>query len=224
MTVETPGTPAPTPRDGDDAAASTEGSRNATSDDAANGKSDEDDLDTVDDPKRLREMLREMRGHERRRNDGYNTLKSEKADLERRLQAIESERKAGAPVEERVQSLEADLKAKDEKIARMEQERKDERTDGDIAKAARALNAADPDDVVRLIDRDDLTIDEDGKVSNAETIVRAFLRKKPHLVKAGGGAADGGTRGQSGRGSSTDMNDLLRNSRGRGARAQSTND
>lgn len=229
MTVNTgtppEGTNTSASRDGEPGqAARTEESRNATNDESRNAASGEgdDDLETVDDPKRLREMLREMRGHERRRNEGYNTVKRERDDFERRLAAIERERAQGAPVEQRMAQLEADIKSRDEKITRMEKERKDERTDGDIAKAARALNAADPDDVVRLIDRDDLTIDDDGRVSNAESVVRTFLRKKPHLVKAGGGAADGGARGQSGRGSSTDMNDLLRGARRRGTVVETT--
>lgn len=221
MTVQQPGTPATEPRDGDTGAASTETSRNATDDAARDGRSDEDDdLESTDDPAKLREMLREMRKAERKRNDGYNTVKAERDRLAREAAEARQAAGANAPLEQRVQTLEADLKARDEKIARMEKERTDERTNADIEKAARALNAADPEDVVRLIDRDDLTIDEDGRAANAEAVVRAFLKRKPHLVKASGGGADGGNRGSAGRGSGNDMNDILRSARRRGTAAE----
>jgi hypothetical protein len=205
------------PRDGDPGEG-TEGSRNASDDAARDGRSDDgDDLDKVDDPVRLREMLRDFRKSERKRNDGYNTTKAERDRYKERLDAIERERSASAPLEDRVKQLEKDLSERDQRIALMEKERKDERTDGDIESAARRLNAADPEDVVRLIDRDELQIGEDGKAGNAEAVVRAFLKRKPHLVKAGGGGADGGSGGSSGRGSGNDMNDILRGAR-RGGR------
>jgi hypothetical protein len=202
-----------TPRDEDAGKDEAAGSRNANDDAARDGRSDSDDdeLESLDEA-RLRERLREMRKAERKRNDGYNTLRSEHESTMQRLAALEREKSQGAPLEDRVKSLENDIAERDKKIARMEQERKDERTEADIASAARRLNAADPEDVVRLLDRDDLQIDETGRVSNAEQVVRALLKKKPHLARAGGGGADGGTRGQPGKGS-VNMNDLLRGGR-----------
>jgi hypothetical protein len=211
------------PRDGDPDEGA-EGSRNANDDAARNGQSDDgDDLEKVDDPARLREMLREMRKGERRRNEGYNALRETHRQTAERLAAIERERQAGAPLEERVKQLEKDLADERAKNTRMEQERKDEKTDAGIMAAARRLNAADPEDVARLLDRDDLTVEDDGTPTNAEAIVRAFLKKKPHLVKAGGGSggADGGQRGSSGRGDGSDMNNLLRQA-SRQRRASST--
>lgn len=220
MTIQTPGTPgAPAPRDGDtDAAASTETSRNATDDAARDGRSDsEDDLDSEEDPSKLRQMLRDLRKSERKRNEGYNSLQQQVRDLQGAASTRQQEALANAPLEERVKAMEKELADERAKNTRLEQERKDERTDGAIREAARRLNAADPDDVVRLLDRDDLTIEEDGNPTNAEAIVRAMLRKKPHLTRAGGGGgADGGNRGTPGKGSSEDMNDLLRSARGRG--------
>ena len=207
---------AQTPRDGDTQQASgTQTSRNATDDAARDGRSDgDDDLDTVDDPTRLREMIREMRTHERRRNDGYNTLRTQFSQTQERLQALERERQQGAPAEERIAQLERDLEAERQKNRQFEESRKEERTNEALIGAARRLNAIDPEDVARLLDRKDLTIEDDGTATNAEQVVRAFLRKKPHLVRAGaGGGADGGTRGSSGKGDSSDMNSLLRNAR-----------
>lgn len=209
----------PTPRDGDSAAAAaTEASRNATDGAARNGQSDDgDDLDKEEDPTRLREIIRDLRKGERRRNEGYNSLQTQHREATARLAALERQAQAGAPLEDRVKTLEASLTEKDQKIARLEKERMDERTDADIMAAARRLNAADPEDVVRLISRDDLTIDDEGHVSNAEAEVRALLKKKPHLVKASsGGGADGGSRGSSGKGDETDMNSILRRARNKG--------
>ena len=205
-----------TPRDGDDQQQSgTQTSRNATDDAARDGRSDgDDDLDTVDDPKRLREMIREMRTHERRRNEGYNTLRSEHTRTQERLSALEREKQQGAPAEERLQQLERDLEAERQKNKQFEESRKEERTNHGIVEAAKRLNAVDPEDVARLIDRKDLTIEEDGTAPNAEQVVRAFLKRKPHLVRtSAGGGADGGTRGSSGKGDSSDMNALLRGAR-----------
>lgn len=221
MTVETGANPAAggnteSPRDGDgQQAQSTDTSRNATDDAARDGRSDgEDDLDSLDDPARLREMLREMRKAERKRNEGYNNLQQTHKQTAERLAAIERERQAGAPLEDRVKQLEKDLSERDQRIQRMEQERKDERTESAIEQAARRLNAADPADVARLIDRDDLTIEDDGTPTNAEAVVRAFLKKKPHHLKtSAAGGADGGSRGSSGKGDGADMNSLLRNAR-----------
>ena len=196
-------------------------SRNATDDAARDGRS-EDDLETVDDPARLREMIREMRTHERRRNDGYNTLRSEYSTLQQRLQAIERERQQGQPLEERVKQLEADLEAERNKNKQFEESRKEERTNEAIISAARRLNAIDPEDVARLLDRKELQVEDDGTATNAEAVVRAFLKKKQHLVRsAPGGGADGGQRGSSGKGDSSDMNSLLR-SQARARRAAST--
>ena len=213
-------------RNGADQQSGTQTSRNATDDAARNGQSDgdQDDLEGVDDPNRLREMLREMRKAERRRNEGYNNLQAQHRTTAERLAQIERERQQAAPVEDRVKQLEADLEAERQKNQRIEQDRKDERTTEGLRAAARRLNAIDPDDVARLLDRDDLQIDDDGTPSNAEAVVRAFLRKKPHLVRAGGGGgADGGTRGASGKGDASDMNALLRNA-SRARRVSTTNE
>lgn len=199
------------PRDGagNQQPSGAQGSRNATDDAAA--RDGQDDLEKVEDPERLREMIREMRTHERRRNDGYNTLRTQHQQTQERLAAIERERNQSAPVEERLKQLEKDLEEERSKNVKIAQERKDERTNEGIRAAARKLNAIDPDDVARLLDRENLQIDEDGTPSNAETEVRAFLKKKPHLLRtSAGGGADGGNRGASGKGDATDMNALLR--------------
>lgn len=204
-----------TPRDGDQQRGS-DTARNGQDDAAArNGQQDDgDDLESVEDATRLREMIREMRGHERRRNDGYNTLRTQNQQLQDRLAAIERDRQAGQPVEERMKQLEKDIADRDARIQRMEQERKDEKTETAIEAAARRLNAADPADVARLIDRAELTIEDDGTVTNAEQVVRAFLKKKPHHLKStAGGDPDGGKRGESGKGDKSDMNSILRASR-----------
>ena len=225
MTIQTPGGTAAqpneggTPRDGDPAGNTTETSRNAADDAARDGRSDdEDELDSEDDPKALRQIIRDLRKGERKRNEGYNTLRQTSQQQASELERFRAAANAGAPAEERMKALEKELADEKAKTTRMEQERKDDRTEAGIMAAARKLNAADPEDVVRLLDRDELTIEEDGTPADAEKAVRDLLKRKPHLMKVGGsagGGADGGSRGRSGA-PGTDMNDLIR--QGRSAR------
>jgi predicted nucleic acid-binding Zn-ribbon protein len=75
---------------------------------------------------------------------------------------------------------------------------------------AKKHGAADPDDVVKLIDRSKLEV-KDGDPVNAEKLVEELLKAKPHL-KGATGSVDAGAKG----GTATSMNDLLRRATGRG--------
>jgi hypothetical protein len=95
----------------------------------------------------------------------------------------------------------------------------DELTNALSASETRAINAeikflakkhgaADPADVVALLDRSKLDI-KDGEAVNAEKLVEELLKAKPHL-KGSAGSVDAGARG----GSAISMNDIIRGKRG----------
>lgn len=74
-----------------------------------------------------------------------------------------------------------------------------------IEGAARDLGAVDASDVFALVDKDQVTVGDDGQVTGAVEAVKALLEAKPHLVgnqtapAPAPGSADGGPRGSSDR-------------------------
>lgn len=178
-----------------------------------------DDLDSIQDVEALRERIRQQRRWEER-------VKRENAQTQRDLaelrQQLEANRRQGLPEDQRGQAELEDLKrqiaAKDTEIKQIRAEREREKIDGQIVSAAKAAGVVDPDAVLAMLDRDDLEVDDQGKVTNAKKAVNDFLRTRPYLLGAAGrGSADGGRAGKPA-GDKTDMNDLLRGaarSRGR---------
>lgn len=69
-----------------------------------------------------------------------------------------------------------------------------------ILAAASKAGAVDPDDVFALIDKNAVTIGDDGQVTGAEDAVKALLEAKPHLVGKARptGNPDGGPQGNPG--------------------------
>lgn len=133
--------------------------------------------------KRLeREQKRRERAEARGKKDGQNELQQTKEDLEK---ARDREQKLAAGF----------LKSA---------------VDRAIEKAARDAGYTDPDDAVRLIDRDDLDVDQDeddpSKVDidpdSVKAAVKALANKKKHLLKKGTedgeptGSTFGGRRGK----------------------------
>jgi hypothetical protein len=86
-----------------------------------------------------------------------------------------------------------------------------------VVSAASQLNAADPGDVFTLLDKSELTVDEDtGDVTGAKEAVEQLLKAKPHLLKrAAGSGFDGGALGSSTT-QQPDMNRLIRSAAGFG--------
>lgn len=86
-----------------------------------------------------------------------------------------------------------------------------------IRLAAIEAKAADPGDVVKLLDRDGVTIGDDGQVTGVEDAVKGLLKAKPHLVGQQGptGDGDGGRRGSSAPGQLTraDVQQLAKSGR-----------
>lgn len=71
-----------------------------------------------------------------------------------------------------------------------------------ILAAASKAGAVDPDDVFALLDKDAVTIGDDGQVTGADDAVKALLAAKPHLVGKSSitptGSPDGGPQGTPG--------------------------
>jgi hypothetical protein len=90
----------------------------------------------------------------------------------------------------------------------------DERLRNAVLVTAQKLGAVDSDAVYRLLDRDGLEFDSQGRPQNVETAVKALLKERPYLSR-GNGSADGGA-GHHGRDSSgLDMNTQIRRLAGR---------
>ena len=93
---------------------------------------------------------------------------------------------------------EAARKASEERdTARSEVQEMSKRTA--VFAAAVKAGAVDPDAVHALLDKNAVTIGNDGQVTGADEAVKALLESKPYLVgkpaSAGTGSADGGSRG-----------------------------
>lgn len=88
----------------------------------------------------------------------------------------------------------------------------------EFTRAAAKVDFIDPDDAYRLIDADDIEYDDSGRPKNAEKLLTALAKSKPHLVRAGGkgGSGDGGLRGGEPN-TGTDMNAAIRRAAGRPA-------
>lgn len=124
----------------------------------------------------------------------YDELKAERD----RLKAEEDTRKSAELTE--TQRLQADKEnaerdtatAKDD--AKKAKESADRRViDAEIRSIARSLNAADANDVLALVSKAGVEIDDEGNVTGVEEAVKALKEAKPHLFKAPVGAdASGG--------------------------------
>lgn len=64
--------------------------------------------------------------------------------------------------------------------------------DAEIRSIARSLNAADANDVLALVNKAGVSVDDDGNVIGVEEAVKALKETKPHLFKNPVGADAGG--------------------------------
>ncbi|WP_253291310.1 phage scaffolding protein [Virgibacillus proomii] len=132
---------------------------------------------------------------------GYNSadeLKAQLDELKTLKQAEEERKKAEMDEVERLQAEkeEAAQKAQEaEEQARKAKEAANNRIlNTEIKSVARALNANDPNDVLALLDKSQIEMDEEGNVTGVEEAVTAFKESKPWLFKQAIGAdAKGGS-------------------------------
>jgi uncharacterized membrane protein YgcG len=81
-----------------------------------------------------------------------------------------------------------------------------------------ALQAVDADAVVKLIDREGITVDDDGTVKGAKKAVETLLKARPYLKSGGGGQGRSGADHEGGSGEDAgtgDMNNAIRRAAGR---------
>lgn len=106
----------------------------------------------------------------------YAELQSKAA----RLDEIEAANKSEL---EKAQSMIAELTKRAETA---ESERRVEIIGRAVVSEASRQGAVDPDAVLALLDRDAVTIDDAGRVTGAETAVKALLEAKPYLKAVAG--------------------------------------
>lgn len=117
--------------------------------------------------------------------------------LEELEKAEEERRKAEMSEAERlkVEKEEAEKRAAElaEQAKKAEEAAKQRIINTEIRSVARALNANDPNDVLALLDKSNIEIDEDGNVKGVEEAVKALKESKPWMFKQVIGAdASGG--------------------------------
>lgn len=148
----------------------------------ASKKADDDDEDEEDDEDR--QPTRPERQAARYRVK-LREAEKKNADLEARLRAIEDKDKPADEVKAREAKEATDRAEKAAGVARRLQLENAFLRSNDV-------NWIDPTDAFRLIDLDDVDVDEDGTVDESQLrrALRALAKKKPHLVKAKSSARD----------------------------------
>lgn len=95
--------------------------------------------------------------------------------------------------------------AKDVELAKLREQNNTQVANLDIISAASKLGAVDPKVVLKLIDRANVTVGEDGTVTGAEEAVKKLLESAPYL-KGKGSASDIGSSSAVAEGEGTTQN------------------
>lgn len=121
---------------------------------------------------------------------GFGTADELKAKLDelKAYEEAEQERKKAEMSEaERLKAEKEEAAKKAEEAseqAKKAQESANQRIiNTEIRSIARSLNANDPNDVLALMDKSDVKIDDDGNVTGVEDALKAFKESKPWLFK-----------------------------------------
>ncbi|HDR7641231.1 phage scaffolding protein [Bacillus wiedmannii] len=145
--------------------------------------------DTKEDSKTLTqeqvdEVIAKRLERERKKYEDYDDLKAklvafEQADEERRKQEMtEVERLQAEKDEAAKKAVEAS------ELAQKAQEQANSRIlNTEIKSVARSLNANDPNDVLALLDKTEIKIDEEGNIQGVESAVDALKTIKPWMFK-----------------------------------------
>ncbi|MDM5188606.1 scaffolding protein [Bacillus sp. DX4.1] len=130
------------------------------------------------------EVVAKRLERERKKYEDYDDIKAklvefQKAEEERKKQEMsEVERLQAEKEEEAKKALEAS------ELAQKAHEQANTRIlNTEIKSVARALNANDPNDVLALLDKSDIKIDEEGSVQGVESAVEALKASKPWMFK-----------------------------------------
>lgn len=121
---------------------------------------------------------------ERKKYANYDELKAKLAELER---AEEERRKAEMTESERLKAEkeEAEKKAQEaaEQAKKAQESAQQRIINTEIRSVARVLNANDPNDVLALIDKSGIEVDDDGNVKGVDEAVKALKAAKPWMFK-----------------------------------------
>lgn len=175
-------------------------------DSVANSRS-QDDGDSNDgdpfDKDRALATITKLRGFEKQSKQ----LQRELDEAKKALKAREDEKLS------ETERLNARLSELEKRSATADTALRQERARNAIYLAAQKHGAKKPDLVYRLLDHDALEMDDDGRPTNGEAVVKQLLKDNPELA-ASAGSADGGA-GERGRTSAgADMNTQIRRAMG----------
>lgn len=116
-------------------------------------------------------------------------LRSEAANLRKRLKAFEEEERKRKDAERtEAERLAAERQEFEAARQAFENERRQARTASAVEAAARRLGFRNPAKAFRLLDEEDLGIEEDGTPSKAEEALKALAAAEPYLVGSGNGS------------------------------------
>lgn len=121
---------------------------------------------------------------ERKKYEDYEDIKAKLITFEQ----AEDERKKQEMTEvERLQAEKDDAAKKAIEASELAQKAQEEANtrilNTEIKSVARSLNANDPNDVLALLDKTEIKIDEEGNVQGVETAVEALKASKPWMFK-----------------------------------------
>lgn len=136
--------------------------------------------------------------------DDYDDLKAKAAKLDEIEQANATE------LEKAMKRAEAAEQAADQAVSRA----RAANIRSAVTSAATMAGAVDPDAVLAMLNKDAVTVGDDGQVTGADEAVKALLELKPYLVGQPAEpvkpapSGDGGPRGSGGTNSQLDRDDI----------------
>lgn len=132
-------------------------------------------------------IVRDRLARQKTQFSDYDDLKTQAT----RLKEIEDAQKSELE-RERERATELERKANEAEAARAEA-----LYESAVIAEAATKNVTDPKDVVRLINRAEVTFGSDGAPTNISDVVDSLLKAKPYLAGGGAGQVDQGARGGS---------------------------
>ncbi|MEH7456328.1 phage scaffolding protein [Bacillus sp. JJ1127] len=132
----------------------------------------------------LDEVLTKRLERERKKYEDYDDLKAKLADYQKeeedrkKQEMSEVERLQAEKEEAAKKALEAS------ELAQKAQEQANARIlNTEIKSVARSLNANDPNDVLALLDKSEINVDEEGNIQGVESAVESLKASKPWMFK-----------------------------------------
>lgn len=168
------------------------------------GGNDDDDDDKNDiPPEKLKEALKNARKLER-------TYRAENKTVKQQLEALQKEKKEREDAEktelEKLQSSNAELQ---EKLSSYEKREREASLRSAIAEIAKAQGAIYPEDIYDLVSAK-LEVDRDGKVNNADDVIKTFKTNRPALFTSSNIDQNQQNRDNGSSSGVKSMNDILR--------------